>query len=136
MTSITVDLLAALGAHLAAFELPPIASVEVLTSPLGAPITVQLSCHGPATLAQGLLAWADTITEVTTHAWRVPRGDSLHLSVTGQLPGGVPVEVYGALPITTLSLGADLEPGATTTLTLATLRHLATPGHITDEATH
>jgi hypothetical protein len=135
MTSTTVDLLTALGTHLSAFELPDIASVHLSVSLSGPPVTVQLSCGAPPVIAAGLLAWADTLTDITPQAWRVPRSDSVHLSVTGLMPAGVPVQVYGALPITTLSLGADLDPGTTTTLTLATLRHLATPGQITDEAT-
>ena len=135
MTTTTVDLLAALGTHLTEFELPDIASVHLSNYTSGPPITVQLPCTAPPPIAAALLAWADTLTHITTEAWRVPRGDSLHLSITGQLPSGVPVQVYGALPLTTLSLGAGLDPGATTTVTLATLRHLATPGQITDEAT-
>jgi hypothetical protein len=133
MTTTIVDLLAALNDHLSAFELPEIASVHVSNYISGPPIIVQLPCGTPPLIAAALLAWADTLTHITPHVWRVPQGDSLHLSLTGHLPSGVSVQVYGALPVTTLSLGADLDPGATTTLTLATLRHLATPGRTTDE---
>jgi hypothetical protein len=134
MTS-TLDLLAAISAHLAAFELPPIASVHLSGYHSGAPVTVQLSGREPAAIAMGLLAWADTLIEITVEAWRVPRGDTVHLSVTGRLPGGTAVLVYGGLRIMDLSLSAGLEPGATTTVTLATLRHLATPGQATEELT-
>jgi hypothetical protein len=130
----TGDLLAAIGAHLAEFELPPIASVHVSASLPGAQIAVQLSCPGPSTLAQGLLTWADTLTEITLHAWRVPQGDSVHLSVTGLLPGGTAVQVYGGMQSTHRGPGADLAPGATATLPLTALRHLATPGQIKEEA--
>ena len=71
----TMDLLTALRAHLAEFELPAIASVHMsaaLSAPQG---TVQLTCHEPSAIAQGLLAWADTLTQVTAQAWRAPRGD-------------------------------------------------------------
>ena len=98
MTTTTVDLLTALGTHLSAFELPDIASVHLSNYLSGPPITVQLPCGAPPPIAAALLAWADTLTHLSAHAWRVPRGDSVHLSVTGQLPGGVPVQVYGALP--------------------------------------
>jgi len=127
MISTPVDLLAAISTHLGAFELPTIASVHVSASLSGAQIAVQLSSSGPATLAQGLLAWADTLTEITAGVWQVPRGDSVHLTVTGHLSEGIRVQVYGALAVTDLRLGAGLEPG-TTTVPLATLRHLATPG--------
>ena len=134
-TTNTTELLAALGTHLAEFELPAIASVHLCGYTSGAPVTVQLSCGAPAAIAAGLLAWADTLTEITAEAWRVPQHHSVHLSVIGRLPGGTSVQVYGALRVTDLSLGAGLEPNATTTVPLSILRHLATPGQIDDEVT-
>jgi hypothetical protein len=136
MTSIG-DLLAALCAHLTAFDLPPaIASVHTVTTAGGSPdITVQLACREPDDLAQGLLVWADTLTEVTAQAWREPHADWVHLSVTGLVPGGVSVRIYGGLRITDRAPGAGLEPNATATVPLMTLRHLATPGHATQEVT-
>ncbi|HEY6421892.1 MAG TPA: hypothetical protein VIY28_01325 [Pseudonocardiaceae bacterium] len=118
------DLLAALCAHLADFELPAIASIHVS---LSAPqVTVQLTHHQPSVIAQGLLAWADTLTQVTAQAWRVPQGDSVHLSVTGLLASGASVLVYGGLWAQYSGLGTDLAPDATTTIPLAALRHAAT----------
>jgi hypothetical protein len=135
MTS-TVDLLAALCAHLTAFELPAIASVHAVASAGGSPdITVQLGCREPDALAQGLLVWADTLTDVTAQAWREPGGDWVHLSVTGLLPGGASVRIYGGRRITDRAPGAGLEPTAATTGPLVTLRHLATPGHATEQVT-
>jgi hypothetical protein len=125
MTS-TVDLLAAIGTHLTEFALPPVASVHV-TAAMSAPqVTVQLACREPSAVAGGLLAWADTLTEVSAEVWRVPRGDAVHLSVTGLLPCGAAVLVYGGLAATPRGLGADLAPNATTTIPLAALRHTAT----------
>jgi hypothetical protein len=134
MTTI-VDLLAAIGAHLAEFELPAIASVHVTAAMSTPQVTVQLDCRAPSVIAQGLLAWADTLTEITTEAWRVPQGDSVHLSVTGLLPGGATVQVYGGMPITDCRPGAGLKPDTTTTLPLATLRQLTTPRQATEEVT-
>lgn len=131
----TVELLAAIGAHLAEFELSPIASVHVAAAMSGPQVTVQLSRRVPSALAAGLLAWADTLIEVSAEAWRLPQGDSVHLSVTGLLAGGATVQVYGGMPVTSRSLGADLSPGATRTLPLATLRHFASPGQATEEVT-
>ena len=127
----TADLIRALNAHLDEFELPAMASVRA--SAYTSQLTVQLPTGAPSTIAWGLLAWADTLTEITTEAWRDPHSDGVHLSVTGLLPEDVTVEIYGALPITGHGTGADLAPGGTTTVTLATLRSLATPGHATDE---
>jgi hypothetical protein len=122
----TVELLAALCAHLTEFELPAIASVHVSAAPAASRVTVQLTRHEPSAIAQGLLAWADTLTDVTAQAWRVPQGDSVHLSVTGLLPGGASVLVYGGVRGTHRSLGTDLAPEATTTIPLPLLRHAAT----------
>ena len=121
-----VELLAAIHTHLTEFELPPIASVNVASSTSPPQVSVQLACQEPPAIAAALLAWADTLTQVTAHAWRVPRGDSVHLSVTGLLPHGVSVLVYGGLWDTHHPLGADLPPGVSTTLPLTALRHTAT----------
>ena len=93
----TIDSLHAIHTHLGEFELPPIASIHINTSTSAPQISVQLACQEPPAIAVALLAWADTITDVTAHAWRVPHGDSVQLSVTGLLPYGVSVEVYGGL---------------------------------------
>jgi hypothetical protein len=129
-TPTTGELLAAIGAHVAEFELPPIASVLV-TAAMSAPqLTVQLASHDPAGIAQGLLAWADTLTQVTAQARRVPRGGSVHLSVTGLFPDGVSVLVYGAMPVPEHGLGADLTPDACMTVPLGALRCATTPGEV------
>src|SRR5436305_2360447 len=70
----TVDLLNAVCVHLTAFELPAIASVHVSAAPSAPRVTVQLASHEPAAIAQGLLAWADTLTEVTAGARRTSPG--------------------------------------------------------------
>jgi hypothetical protein len=122
----TVDLLAAIGAHLAEFGLPPIASVLV-TAGISAPhVTVQLASHDPAAMARGLLAWADTLIQVTAQARRVPRGESVHLSVTGLFPDGASVLVYGAMAVPEHGLGADLAPDACMPIPLGALRHATT----------
>jgi hypothetical protein len=122
----TVDLLAAIGAHLAEFGLPPIASVLV-TAAISAPqVTVQLANHDPAAMAGGLLAWADTLTQVTAQARRVPRGESVHLSVTGLCSDGASVLVYGAMAVPGHGLGADLVPDACMPIPLGALRHATT----------
>ncbi len=93
-------------------------------------MSAQLACHHPPQIATGLLAWADTLTEVTIEAWRVPSGDTVHLSVIGRLPGGVSIRVYGGVPFTERGIGADLAPDASTTVPLAVLRERATLGQV------
>ncbi|HWR48580.1 MAG TPA: hypothetical protein VN327_13360 [Pseudonocardiaceae bacterium] len=131
MSTTVVDQLDCLRAHLAAFELPELYSVHVSAAPGEPTVTMQLSVHHPSQIAAGLLAWVDTLTDVTTEVWRVPRGDSVHLSVIGQLAGGLTIRVYGGLPLTARGIGADLAPGGRKTMPLAALRHLATPGEVT-----
>ena len=122
----TVDLLAAVCAHHSAFGLPAMASVHAVASLSAPQVTVQFACHDPSAIARALLAWADTLNQVTARAWRLPQGDSVHLSVTGLLPGGCSVLVYGGLPATHRALGADLPPNATTTIPLPMLWPAAT----------
>jgi hypothetical protein len=118
----TGELLAAIGAHVAEFELPPIASVLV-TAAMSAPqLTVQLASHDPAGIAQGLLAWADTLTQVTAQARRVLRGESVYLSVNGLFPDGASVLVYGVMEVPEHGLGADLTPDACMPIPLGALR--------------
>jgi len=126
MSSSIVDLLAAISEHLTDFELPPVASIYIRTDMSAPQVTVQLPHRDPAAVAKGLLAWADTLTQVTAEAWRVPHGDSIHLSITGSMTASASVLVYGGLPTHRGGLGTDLTPGATTTVPLAALRYAAT----------
>jgi len=127
----TVDLLDAICAHLTQFELPPISSVHAAGSIPAPQVTVQLTGHEQSEIASALLAWADTLTGITAEAWRVPRGDSVHLSVIGRLPGGASIQVYGRLPFAAYGIGGDLAPDASTTVPLAVLRERATRGEVT-----
>ena len=131
MTTTVVALLDSLRTHLAEFELPDLCSVHVTRSFSEPSVTAQLACHQPPQIASALLAWADTLTGVTVEAWRVPSGDSVHLSVIGQLPGGISVRVYGGMVFTQCGIGADLAPDASTTVPLAVLRERATLGEVT-----
>ena len=92
---------------------------------------MQLRCADLPDIAAALLSWADTLTAVTAQAWRVPSGQSVHVSVTGQLTRGARIRVYGAMPFTGCGIGADLAPDATTTILLAALRHVSTPKEVT-----
>jgi hypothetical protein len=131
MNTTAMDLLDSICAHLAAFELPDLCSVHMVAAFSGPNVTVQLARREPSEIASALLTWADTLTDVTTEAWRVPNGDCVHLSVIGRLLGGVSVRVYGGVPVTEHGIGADLAPDTSTTVPLAVLRERATQGEVT-----
>jgi hypothetical protein len=126
-----VDRLDSLRAHLTAFELPELYSVTVVTAVGTLTVSAQLAAHHPPQIATGLLAWADTLTDVTTEAWRVPSGDTVHLSVIGRLPDGVTIRVYGGMAFIEHGIGADLAPDASTTVPWAVLRERVTLGQVT-----
>jgi hypothetical protein len=122
----TADLLDAIRAHLADFQLPDLSSVYVTHSFSQASVTAQLAYHTPPQITSALLTWADTLTEVTAEAWRVPSGQDVHLSVTGRLPGGASIRVYAGMVFTEHGIGADLAPDTSTTMPLTTLREQLT----------
>ncbi|MDQ3764803.1 MAG: hypothetical protein M3460_25755 [Actinomycetota bacterium] len=128
MITTVIGLLDATRAYLTQFDVPAPWSVTV-NAYLDEPnVTLQITCREPTELAAALLAWADTLTAVTAEAWRVPDGNSVHLSITGRLPCGEPLRIYGAVPVTEHGIGTDLAPDTATTIPLVALRHLATPG--------
>ena len=126
MSTTVIDLLDSLRAHLASCDLPAPCAMSLTTYPGGPSVSMQIACREPHETAAALLAWADTLTGITAQAWRVPTGDSVHLSITGHLPDRVSLHIYGAVPYTDHGLGTDLAPHAATTIPLAALRHLAT----------
>ena len=93
-------------------------------------VTAQLACHTPPQTGSALLAWADTLTDVTAEAWRVPSGEDVHLSVIGRLSGGASIRVYAGVVFTEHGIGADLPPDASTTVPLATLHKRVTLGQV------
>jgi hypothetical protein len=127
----TAELLEGLCAHLADFELPKLRSAYVTTSFSEANMTAQLACHTPSQIGSALLTWAATLTDVTAEAWRVPRGDRVHLCVTGRLPTGTPIQLYAPMTFAEHGIGAELAPGARTTLPLAALQAPLTPRQAT-----
>lgn len=123
-----VDLLDLVRTHLAEFELPALWSINITTAVIARKVSVQLDCDECPKVAGALLAWADTLSEVTAEVWQVPRGDSVHLSVIGRLSDGTKVHVYGGVPSTEFDLVPELAHNARTTIPLAVLRAMATPG--------
>jgi hypothetical protein len=124
----TRDLLDAIRTHLDAFELPPPWSIY-LTSYSGGPAAgVNLAVREPSQIAVALLAWADTLTDVTVQTWRPPHGDTMDLSITGVLSDGIVVRISGHLPFARGGIGGDLAPGASKAVPLVLLRQWADPG--------
>jgi len=124
----TRDLLDAIHTHLDAFELPPPWSIYLASYSDRPAVTVTLGIREPSQIALGLLAWADTLTDVTAQTWRPPPGDTVHLSITGQLSEGVVIRAFGHLPFTRRGIGGDLTPGASKAVPLVLLRQWANPG--------
>ncbi|MEV4317822.1 hypothetical protein [Actinocrispum sp. NPDC049592] len=92
-------LLISMAEHLAGFELADPVMVTVRPSEMGPMGTVQLSGRSLPALASELLAWADTLDNVTATAWRpvAPDDDQLFLEVRGRLTDDTPVKVFGGL---------------------------------------
>jgi hypothetical protein len=126
MSATVVDLLDSLRAQLSSCDLPAPCAVNVTTFSGGPSVSMQIACRASPETAAALLAWADTLTGITAEAWRAPSSNSVHLSITGHLPDGVCLRIYGAVPFTEHGLGVDLAPNAAITIPLATLRDLAT----------
>jgi len=97
--------------HLDLHHLPEVASLSI-GERSGRPVVVQLGTRGDlVALAGGLLSWTATLDEVTASIWRVPAGGSVHLTITGRMPCGVPVDVYGGTPFDA-TVFPDLPAGA------------------------
>jgi hypothetical protein len=60
----------------------------------------------------------------------VPRGDAVHLSVSGLLPGGAVALGHGGVQATPGGLGADVAPDAANTIPLAAPRQATTDGEV------
>ena len=126
--SVSVDLLDSVRTHFVDFELPALWSIDITASATGPSVSVQLASHQRHDIASGLLTWADTLSEVTAEAWRIPSGEFVHLSVIGRLSDGATVRVYGGVPFTGLNVGVELAPDVHITIPLAVLRAKATLG--------
>jgi hypothetical protein len=121
-----LEVFAVLRDHLARYVLPELASVDVQQHLVdGMSVTVQLAGFDVAEVAQGLLGWADTLTEVTGELWRAS-ATSVHVYVHGQLPGNVPVKVFSGVPYDSGLFGADFEKGHRRIIALGVLRKWAT----------
>jgi len=124
----THDLLDVIRTHLDSFELPPPWSIYLTSYSGGPTASVNLAVREPSQIAVALLAWADTLTDVTVQTWRPSHGGSVDLSITGVLSDGVVVRISSHLPFARGGIGGDLAPGASKVVPLALLRQWADPG--------
>jgi hypothetical protein len=117
-----VRLLGSIHEHLATHRLTtPLASVAVGCDALdGERVTVHLRPSLLPGLAAGLLAWADTLTNVTVTAWRPPHGETVHLTVIGESHSTC-VAVYGGVDFSEDVFG-DLQPDGRQGVALSVLR--------------
>lgn len=123
----TRDLLDAIRTHLDAFELSSPWSIYLTSYSGGPAASVNLAVREPSQIAEALLAWADSLTDVTAQTWRPSHGNTVDLSITGQLSDGVLVRISG-LPFRPRGIGSDLAPGASKAVPLMLLRQWADPG--------
>ncbi|MGA6163907.1 hypothetical protein [Amycolatopsis magusensis] len=93
------------------------------------PVTVQLWEAGLAQSCAALVAWADSLTEVSASLWRTPAGDSVHLDVTGRVPTGLPIRVYDAVPYDPVSF-PDLPTNTRQDLAVSLLRRWSRGGEV------
>jgi hypothetical protein len=127
-----VRLLDTIREHLDTHPVPAqIASVEVRINSLdGEHAAVHLRTLDLPELAAALLAWADTLTEITATAWRPPDGERVHLSVSGRLGDNLAVTVYSGVPYTPTVFGTDLQPDGRQSVALGVLRTWANGGAV------
>jgi hypothetical protein len=124
----TRDLLDAICTHLDAFELPSPWSIYLTSYSGGPAASVDLAVREPSQIAVALLAWADTLTDVTAQTWRPSHGGAVDLSIIGVLSDGVGVRISGHLPFARGGIGGDLVPGASKAVPLVLLRQWADLG--------
>jgi hypothetical protein len=113
--------------HLDLYALPPVAAVDVRA--WSEPVRVQLEAVDLPGVAGGLLAWVDTLDAVSASVWRVPGGESVHLSIAGRMPGGVPVRVFAGVAFSD-EVFSGLAAGAEHDVPVSLLRVWADSGEV------
>ncbi|MCE7008268.1 hypothetical protein LWC34_36455 [Kibdelosporangium philippinense] len=95
----TSRVLTSVAEHLGGFELNEPVQVTVRALRGGPSGTVQLAGGSLPELAAELLAWADTLDNVTATVWRPhwPDDEQLHLEIRGELTDNTQVKVFGGL---------------------------------------
>lgn len=124
-----IRLLDSIRDHLATHRLPAeIATVTVGSGVAdGEHVTVHLRHVKLPELAAALLTWADTFTRISVTVWRPRHGETVHLTVIGQLADATHVEVYGGTDYTDALFG-DLQPNGRHGVALSVLRAWAAGG--------
>ncbi|MEU3625521.1 hypothetical protein BS329_06430 [Amycolatopsis coloradensis] len=117
----------AISDHLDSYAFPPVASVRVGFGP--DPVSVQLDTDGLTDVARSLVAWADSLENVTAAIWRVPHGGSVHLEIQGRAPCGIPVTVYGGVQFDEATF-PDLPAGMRQEMPVFVLRQWSTAGEV------
>jgi hypothetical protein len=115
--------------HLVQHQLPEPASLHLTTNTLDqAEARVQVHSSSLAHTAGLLLAWANTLTDMTLRAWRPENSTSVHLDVDATLTGPagtVALTVFGGTDFTE-TVFPGLEPGQRRPVSLGQLTAWAT----------
>lgn len=87
---------------------------------------IQPRVHGadPATVIGTLLVWAHCMEGITADWWHTPEG-SLHITITGRIPGGIRLKVYSAIEFTDTAGHVRLAAGQRESTSPDELYHLA-----------
>jgi hypothetical protein len=113
--------------HLASYQLPPAASVDV--NAWSSPITVQLDVDGLPEVSRALLVWTQTLEDVSARLWRLLDGTWVHISISGRTPCGIPVVVFGVVRFEPSSF-PDLPAGVKQDMPVYLLRGWSSPGEV------
>jgi hypothetical protein len=115
--------------HLVQHQLPEPASLHLTTNTLDqAEARVQVHSSSLTSTARLLLAWANTLTDLTLRAWRPASSTSVHLDVDATLTGPhgtVALMVFGGVDFNNV-LFPGLEPGQRRPVSLGQLTAWAT----------
>jgi hypothetical protein len=110
--------------HLVQHQLPEPTSLHLSTNTLDrAEARVQVHSNSLTYTARLLLAWANTLTDITLRAWRPDNSTRVHLDVDASLTGPhgtVALTVFGGADFTE-AVFPGLEPGQTRPMPLGQL---------------
>jgi hypothetical protein len=111
----------ALSDHMSRHDLP--VPIGVSAGTYACTVSAQIEPGVLEELVVGLVAWAESLTDVAVTVWRpgVPV-DRIHIEVDGRLDGGRAVRVFGAMPYSPVVFGASFAPDESVSLTVEQLR--------------
>jgi hypothetical protein len=132
MTSIdiAIRLLGEIRDHMSIHQIEAVIDSVQAVACDGGIIAVRLTHNDLPVVAAGLLAWADTLTNVSVAGWRFRYGDNVALRLIGELPNANAtwIEIFGAFSYTdtiATTIGPEVHRDTHLHLTLDDLRSWA-----------